>query len=380
MLFPEFKDFALPELLTILAVVGFLLIVLNYMLTYLPLARFNRPTAQAEAVLEPVTVIICARNEDDNLTEYLPKVLSQDYPDFEVVVVNDCSFDNTENVIDEYAKIFPNLRKANIKEDAYYKHGKKFAMLVGIKAAKNNRVVLTDADCYPATDQWLKEMAASFTNDKQIVLGYGAYTKTKGLLNQLIRFDTFMIAVNYLSAAVKGQPYMGVGRNLAYTKELFFAEKGFSKHYHINSGDDDLFVNQAATGFNTGICVSNETITYSKAKKTFREWRIQKARHLTTAPLYNNSTKSKITFSYFSLYFFYLSLFALTLRLETLLLIPILFFAKTVFQWVLLNRISKKLNEKDLLAGSFFYELILLLIYPIFHLTKRFYNPNKWTN
>ncbi len=380
MLFPEFKEFALPELLAILAFAGFLLIVINYLLNYLPVSVFKSTRFKTEADLQSVSVVVCARNEDDNLTEFLPKVLSQDYPDFEVVVVNDCSFDNTENVIDEFAKIFPNLRKANIKEDAYYKHGKKFAMLVGIKAAKHNRVILTDADCYPASDQWLREMAAGFSAEREIVLGYGAYDKGKGLLNQLIRYDTFIIAVNYLSSAIKGNAYMGVGRNLAYTKDLFFREKGFSKHYHINSGDDDLFVNQASTPANVNVCIDKAAITYSKPKKTLKQWRIQKARHLTTAPLYTSGSRSRIAFSYLSQYYFYFSLLGLTLSVKTLLLIPILFLLKTIVQWLVLNKVTKKLNEKDLLAASFFYELILLFIYPIFHITKLFYKPNKWTN
>lgn len=380
MLFPEFKDFALPELLAILAFVGVLLIIINYIINFLPVSRFKTFRFPTTPDLQPVSVVICARNEDDNLTEYLPKVLSQDYPDFEVVVVNDCSFDNTENVIDEFARIFPNLRKANIKEDAYYKHGKKFAMLVGIKAAKHNRIVLTDADCYPAGDQWLKQMALGFSNEREIVLGYGAYDKGKGLLNRLIRYDTFIIAVNYLSSAINGKAYMGVGRNLAYTKELFFREKGFSKHYHINSGDDDLFVNQAATAANVNVCIDKDAITYSKPKKNLREWRIQKARHLTTSPLYTSGSRSRIAFSYFSQYYFYFSLLGLALSVKTLLLIPILFVIKIIAQWLVLNKVSKKLNERDLLGASFFYELILLFIYPIFHITKLFYKPNKWTN
>lgn len=380
MLFPEFKELGLPELLTILAAFGFVFIIVHYLINYLPLSSFKSVSFATDESLQPVSVVICARNEDDNLTEFLPKVLTQDYPNFEVIVVNDCSLDNTENVIDEFAKIFTNLRKANIKEDAYYKHGKKFAMLVGIKAATHNRILLTDADCYPSSDQWLRQMAAGFSEQREMVLGYGAYEKTKGLLNKLIRFDAFMIGVQYLSAAIKNKPYMGVGRNLAYTKDLFFKERGFSKHYHINSGDDDLFVNQAATNSNLNVCISKDAITYSKAKKTFKQWRLQKARHLTTAPLYKPATKAKLTFAYFSQYFFYLSLIALSFTFSTLLLIPILFFLKTIIQWIMLNKACKKLNEKDLLTGSFIYELILLFIYPIFHLTKLFYKPNKWTN
>lgn len=379
MLFPQFNHLGFSEITSVIAALAFILILINYLINYLPLSSYT-PTS-SNAIAEPVSVIICAKNEDDNLTEFLPKILTQEYPlEFEVIVVNDCSDDNTEHVIDEFTKIFPNLRKANIKEDNYYKHGKKFALLVGIKAAKFNRLVLTDADCYPASNQWLKEMAAGFSIEKEIVLGYGAYEKQKGLLNKLIRFDAFIIAVQYLSAAIKNKAYMGVGRNLAYSKEIFFANKGFAGHYHLTSGDDDLFVNEAATEKNVGVCISHNSITYSNAKKTFKEWSMQKARHITTAPLYNSASKSRITFSYFSQYFFLLSILALCLSINTLILAPILLILKMITQVILLNKAAKKLKETDLLFASFFYEFLLLFIYPLFHLNKYIYRTNKWMN
>ncbi len=378
MLFPEFKAFGLPELLTMCACLGFALITINYLYIFLPLSLFKARRLNTTSSLDPVSIIICARNEDENLTEFLPKVLTQEYPEFEVVVVNDCSWDNTEHVIDEFAKIFPNLRKANIKEDAYYKHGKKFAILVGIKAAKYKRLLFTDADCYPASNQWLAEMAAGFSESREIVLGYGAYEKKTGFLNRLIRFDTFAIAVQFLSAAIKGRAYMGVGRNMAYTSDLFFRLKGFSTHYHIQSGDDDLFVNHAATAGNVDVCISTDAITYSNPKKTFKEWRIQKARHLTTAPLYSSSSKAALMFNYFSQYAFYAGLAGLCFSVNTLLLLPIILILKIIVQYALLNKASQRLAERDLLIGAPFYELTMLLIYPIFHITKLFYKPEKW--
>jgi poly-beta-1,6-N-acetyl-D-glucosamine synthase len=378
--FPDFNEFGLPELLCLLAIMGFILISVNYIINYFPVSFFKDVRMPVAPINEPVSIIICAKNEDENLTEFLPKVLTQDYPDFEVVVVNDCSWDNTEHVIDEFAKIFPNLRKANIKEDAYYKHGKKFAILVGIKAAKHNRLVFTDADCYPTSNNWLQEMVNGFSAEKEIVLGYGAYEKEAGFLQQLIRFDAFIIAVQYLSAAIKGRAYMGVGRNMAYSKDLFYKGKGFSKHYHIQSGDDDLFVNHAATKTNVNVCLDKDSITYSKPKKTFKEWRLQKARHLSTAPLYSGSSKSFIAFNYFSQYFFYLSVVALFFSMKTLLLIPILLILKIIVQLVALNKVCQKLNERELLLSGLLYELILLFIYPIFHLTKLFYKPGKWSH
>ncbi len=378
--FPEFKYIGIEEILSVLAAISLIILIIHYFLVYWPVGTLKTTLSTPNENQEPVSIIICAKNEDENLTEYLPKVLTQEYPEFEVIVVNDCSWDNTETVIDEFAKIFPNLKKVNIKEDAYYKHGKKFAIMVGIKGAKYENLLFTDADCYPSSIYWLKEMAAGFSSTKEIVLGYGAYTKRDGFLNKLIRFDTFLIALHYLSAGIKNKAYMGVGRNLAYKKSLFFKLKGFSSHYHITSGDDDLFVNEAATESNTNVCISHTAITYSKAKTSFKEWRRQKHRHLTTAPQYNAATKTRIGLDIFIKYFFYGSFVALFFHQNTLLVALGLFLLKIVFQMIIFNKASKKMNEKDLWAFAFFYEFVLLLVYPIFHVTKLFNRPNKWTN
>lgn len=380
MFFPEFKEFGTPEFLFVLICIALCFYIINYLINYLPVSSLKTIHLKGNPSFEPVSVVICAKNEDENLTEFLPKVLTQDFPEFEVIVVNDCSWDNTENVIDEFAKIFPNLKKVNIKEDAYYKHGKKFAILVGIKAAKHNRLVFIDADCYPESNKWLQHMADGFTSEKEIVLGYGAYEKQAGLLNTLIRFDALIIAINYLSAAIKQKAYMGVGRNLAYSKELFFRNKGFATHYHIQSGDDDLFVNEASTTDNVNVCISKEAVTYSKPKKTFKDWRIQKARHLTTAPFYKSETKSKLAFNYFTQYFFYISLLAQAGSIQTVLLIPVFFILKSIVQLLVLNKSFTKFGEKDLLWQAIIIEFLFLFIYPIFQVSKLFHKPGKWSH
>ncbi|MFN8115168.1 MAG: glycosyltransferase [Bacteroidia bacterium] len=378
MYFPDFVEIGAEELLLIAFFVSLLGIVIHYVVNVLPIGNLKTNSLESSSKQEPVSIIICARNEDDNLTEFLPKVLVQDYPEFEVVVVNDCSIDSTENVIDEFAKIFPNLKKVTIKEDDYYKHGKKFAVMVGIKGTKYDNLLFTDADCFPANEHWLKEMASGFVNKKEIVLGYGAYKKEDGFLNKLIRFDTFLIAANYLSAAIKGKAYMGVGRNLAYKKDLFYKQKGFSKHYHITSGDDDLFINQATTEENTNVVISHNAITYSLAKKNFSDWKRQKQRHLTTAPHFNSGSKLKITFGYAVQYLFHLSFLSVLIFKATILSALIGFVLKICIQMITFNKVSKKLNEPDLWALSFFYEVILLAVYPIFHISKLFHKPNKW--
>lgn len=326
----------------------------------------------------PASIVICARNEDDNLVQFLPLVLEQDYPEFEVVVVNDCSFDNSGDILKEFANKYPNLKIVTIKEDEVYSHGKKVALMMGIKGAGNEHMLLTDADCRPNSKDWLRNMMQHFTGETEIVLGYGAYEKQKGFLNKIIRFDTFFIALQFLSFALAKKTYMGTGRNLAYKKSLFFKMKGFASHYHIESGDDDLFVNEAATRRNSQVEVNIESHTVSRVKQTFRDWFRQKRRHVTTYKHYNGASKLRLAMVSMSLYFFYIA-FVIVLILKFQLIIVLSLFAlRLLIQMIIFNKSMKLLAEKDLLLLSPFIELILLTVYPFVTLANAFVRKNKW--
>jgi poly-beta-1,6-N-acetyl-D-glucosamine synthase len=326
----------------------------------------------------PASIIICARNEDDNLVEFLPRIFEQNYPDFEVVVVNDCSYDNTDDFLKEFAKKQDNLKIVTIKEDDYYSHGKKVALMMGIKGAKHEHLLLTDADCCPNSKDWLKNMMEHFTTETEIVLGYGAYEKQAGLLNKIIRYDTFMIALQFLSFALARKTYMGTGRNLAYKKSLFFKMKGFASHYHIESGDDDLFVNEAATKQNSKIEVSINNHTVSKVKTTFRDWFRQKRRHITTFKHYNAGSKFRLTMIGMSQYLFFVGLIASLIFQFLPIIVLSLFTVRLLIQIIIFNKSMIQLSEKDLLFIAPFIELLLLFIYPTITISNLFVKKNKW--
>lgn len=326
----------------------------------------------------PVSVIICARNEDDNLTRNLQLIFDQDYPDFEVVVVNDCSYDLTGDVLEEFSKKNQKLKIVTIKEDEYYQHGKKVAVMMGIKGAKNDCLVLTDADCRPSSNQWLKNMAGNFDAKTEIVLGYGPYEKAKGLLNKLIRFDAFFIALQYLSYAMAGKTYMGVGRNLAYRKELFYRKKGFASHYHIQSGDDDLFVNEAATKTNTRVEIDQASFCYSAAKKTMKEWWFQKKRHLQTGSRYRFSHKFLLGLYVFSQWLFFgCFTAALILQFQPYVVLGA-FLLRFSLQMLTFNFAMKRLGERDLLLLAPLMEIFFMLFYPVITVARIFQRKSRW--
>ena len=326
----------------------------------------------------PVSVIVCAKNEVLRLQKYLPAVLEQAYPDFEVIVINDCSWDETGEYLESIAQQYPQLKIVTIKEQEKYRHGKKFALTLGIKAAKNEYLLFTDADCIPAGKNWLSLMQRHFARNTEIILGYGPYQKEPGFLNKLIRYDTFHIATQYLSAALGKNPYMGVGRNLAYKKDLFFRTKGFAKHNHILSGDDDLFVNENGNSQNTSVELDPESFTYSEAKKTFGQWFAQKKRHMSTARHYKSGHQFFLLMNSGSLILFYLLLITLLiLRFEWRILVS-LYAGLIVLRLPIVFSCAKRLKENDLVWTFPFLEIVHIMLQPLFYIANVFSKQKSW--
>lgn len=253
----------------------------------------------------PISVIICARNEVDNLRKYLPSIFDQNYPNYEVIVVNDRSWDGTAELLETFEAVHKNLKVVTVVDGQKFIAGKKFAVTMGIKAASHEWLVFTDADCQPQSNQWLMGMQQPENEETEILLGYSPYFKKGGLLNSLVRFETFFTAVNYLSFALKGMPYMGVGRNLAYKKSMFFRTKGFAAHMHIPSGDDDLFVNANATATNTQIRIHKETHVWSEPKTSFLTYLRQKKRHVGAGKFYQTKHRLILTIQVVGQFLFY---------------------------------------------------------------------------
>lgn len=331
------------------------------------LAFFQKKPA-ARSQQHPVSVIVCARDEAANLAKNLPGVLVQTYPSsHEVIVVNHNSQDDTRYVLDEFQKTFKQLQCVNLEQEAIGIPGKKYPLSIGIKESRYEIVLLTDADCVPASEFWIERMQEGFVNDTSIVLGYGSYHKLPGLLNKLIRFDTFHNGMQYLSYAAAGIPYMGVGRNLSYKKSVFYQNKGFSSINHLPGGDDDLFINQVANAKNTQIVIDHDAITLSSPKRKFSHWVIQKTRHFSTARYYKPLHKFLLAGYALSHFLFYPLFIASLIFLQWQLALA-LFGLRFISQAVILYRCMNKLNEKDLYPWFLLLDLWMIPYYLLFSL------------
>jgi cellulose synthase/poly-beta-1,6-N-acetylglucosamine synthase-like glycosyltransferase len=353
------------------------LIQMIYLLVFFRKMAVRRSAPQPSAE-PPVSVVIAARNEYHNLIKTLPLILEQDYPRFEVVVVDDASDDETEEYLKEMQQRFAHLNVISIRANLNFFRGKKFPLGLGIKAAKYEQLLLTDADCYPAGKEWIRGMQACFTNEKSIVLGYGAYQPRKGFLDKLIRWETVHTAMQYFSFALSKVPYMGVGRNLAYRKTLFNQGKGFLSHYQVMGGDDDLFVNQHANNSNTAVCINPQAFTYSYPARTFSEWIRQKRRHITTGKYYKSSSRFLLAGWPLS----YLILLTASIITGVALFNPaIIGFLLLVRQITFLSIYKKTMNnlsEKKLLLFSLLFELLMFIIPALLSVVNVFSKSQRW--
>ena len=367
------------RVLIIIFLISFFIQAFYYLIIFVRAGKAPAGNKGSSIDFPPVSVIICARNEAENLRNYLPSILEQDYPAFEVIVVNDCSEDETEEVLTLFSKKYPHLHVSVIKKDPIFSHGKKLALTIGIKASANELLLLTDADCEPAANQWIRTMIRNFDDQTEIVTGVGLYKKNKGLLNLLIRFDTAFVAMQYLSFARFGKPYMGVGRNLAYKKSLFFKHKGFASHSRLKSGDDDLFVSEASTRGNTRVETHPDSFTYSRPKEKWDAWIAQKKRHLTTGRFYQQSVKRWLGVEYISRMLLNISFVFLLFTHAFILYILGVYFILILIKGIIFNIAFRRLEEKYLFLPSLLFEPVFPLFYGMLHIGNYIERKrNRW--
>jgi len=355
----------------------FSFIILAYYLAFFSFAADK--SKNTSKVNLPVSVIVCAKNEAENLKNFLPPILDQDYPDFEVIIINDASVDNTLEVIEEFQALNGRVKLVDVQNNEAFWANKKYALTLGIKKAKNPYLIFTDADCAPQSRNWITHMAAGFQENKSIVLGYGGYFKnSRSLLNKLIRFETLLTAIQYFSYAKLGNPYMGVGRNLAYTSKQFYDQKGFANHLHLRSGDDDLFVNEGGNNENTFICHNPEANTLSIPKTDLKSWFHQKRRHASVAGFYKTKDKVLLGLFYASRFFFWILLAALLiLQYKWQFVLGVSGFV-ILLHAVVYDKSAQKLQETDVVWLFPFLEVFLIFTQFGIFIANSISKPRHW--
>ena len=335
---------------------------------------------KAETSHVPVSVIVVAKNEKENLQELLPQILEQDYPSFELIVVDDHSWDGTYEYLYELKAKHSNIDVIALDEFVNVIPGKKLSLTLAIKKAKNDVLLFTDADCVPTSDQWIAEMTKHFKDQQvEVVLGYSPY-QTKGSYNPFIGFETFWVAWQYMAYALSGAPYMGVGRNLVYRKSTFMANKGFASHLKVPYGDDDLLIQEIANKENTKVVLNPEAFIESIPTKGINKWRKQKRRHLSAGSFYKFKFKFSLGLLWLSRFGFYAAAIIYLIAGSPYNMVNIgLIILPILLQWLISGLLHRKFKMYKFWPAFPLLDLLYqCVVYPILGLITML-NPQKKT-
>jgi len=333
----------------------------------------------------PVSIIICAKDQALSLEKNLPAILEQDYPEFQVVVVNDASQDDTEDTLIRLEQSYPHLYHTFVPEGVQNVSTRKMAMTIGIKAAKYDILLLTEANCVPKSNQWISSMARHFTEGCDIVLAFSSYPKIKGFLKHLVSYDNMFTALQFMGFSEAGKPYMGFGRNMAYRKDLFFKNRGFASHLNLKSGEDDLFIGEIANSGNTSIDVSSESIVCAETSDVWNHWKEQKMNRIATSSYYSAGTRFRIgveslsRFLFYGLFIVLLVLGIIELNIALIAIAVGLIVIRYVLQLNVVNKSAKCLDEHRFCLSVPFFDVLLPIVGFWFRVIRAFHKENSYT-
>ncbi|OSY89107.1 hypothetical protein WH52_00140 [Tenacibaculum holothuriorum] len=357
------------------ALVGAFAVQLLYFLFFF-LFKFNKKNENNIEEL-PISVIIHTKNNADLLEQNLPNIINQNYNNFEVVIINDASIDTTSELLENLQKENNRLTIVNVENNEAFWGNKKYALTLGIKAAKNEHLVFTEIYTAPISNNWLKEIASSFNNDTQIVLGYKKLETSKiGLLNMLIRFEYLIKSILNFSLTKTSTPFTAEQTNYAFTKKTFFKVNGYINHMKVYNAQNDLFLKDAATKNNVAICTSTNSFTIDKNKDSFGEWFSKLRESALTKSLYQLKHKLYINTFNFSKFLFY-TLAIANLFLNWKFTLPFIIVYYLIFVLVIF-KFSKKLNEKYITIFTPLLDICLLCIQIGIFIVNSFSKPPHW--
>ncbi len=262
-----------------------------------------------------VSVVVATHNEAENLQTLLAALQHQSYPKelCEFILIDDRSNDGTHEVLEEWKKRLP-LRSLRIDSVPDGVNPKKLALSAGIRQARGEVIVTTDADCVPPP-RWLELIMSGFEKDVGAVIGVSPWYAEGKFWSRIIALESFATTIVSLAGVGHDRPFLAVGRNFAFRRELFERVGGYDSDMHIFSGDDDLLLQKisAVPSVRVTAVFSNESIVPSRGAENLQAFIRQKRRHISSSKVYPRAVQLAYALYHLSNFILWLSPFFLGL-------------------------------------------------------------------
>ncbi len=331
---------------------------------------FYRKATTSNNLTAKISVVVCCKNEIQTIPQLIEQLKLQQYPDYEIIIVDDCSDDGTFEYLNK-------LQQKNLFVYQVVKSiaGKKELLEFGIRNATSDWILVCDADCLPRSSNWIQSMTQAIQNEQtEIVLGYAPFTEEKAWVNLFSRYENFHTGITYLSMAIAKHAYMGVGRNMMFKKSLYNKYIEQVKSIPTLSGDDDLLINMSSNRENTTVCIDKDSFVYSATKNTFSAFLNQKKRHISTSYYYKKWDIFILSMYPISLFLLWLSYFIIVIYYPLILIgTSILLLGYLTTAMLVKTYCAEKLNFRSKIP-VFILDILFLsyqiLIHPLYLINK----------
>ena len=360
-----------------------LLLLVYYFGLFGPFVFRKEKSRTSNEDLPPISIVITAHNEAHHLVESLPVILTQEYPDYEVVLVNDNSQDEIEQLALELNNRYHHLHYVNMGSSRSTMEGRKFPFAIGIQAASNPTVVFTNSSCIPSSPFWLQHIASKFVRQKEVVLAHTTYQSRGGLLNKWLHYDALVNSVRAFSYTLAKMPVLADSHNLAFKRHLFFDNKEkFFALSRLPFGEDNIFINQVANGKMCDVAVDPEAVIY-QTPISFSDWLRNKRYELVSQSYYRALHRFVLQCYNWLSFLFYpaaiasIALAALEMNWLALGIGIGVTLLKFGMQFMVFHKGAKKMGEKGAAVSMLFFDLFFLLLQPWIYLASKF-EKSRW--
>ncbi len=240
----------------------------GYLLVFI--LRVTLQKSSPAGKIHPMSLLITFRNEEANLKDNLPSLFENGNNAYEVVAVDNCSQDNSLDVLTSLKNEHPNLRISSLRQFTF--HSDKMAHNIALKAACHDWVTVIPPSINVTGKEWLREISSRLDTDNQVSVGYSNIAPKSSFFNLLFRCELFFQQLKSFGFIVNRLPFVISQENVVFNKQQYFNVGGFRGKINEPFAKLELVINSFIRKAPVSLILTKETAVYRKEDITWKDY------------------------------------------------------------------------------------------------------------